>query len=161
EKDPLVAQDLQILVDATRRQINGSELREKLLVPYYNLPQIFFGSMRSLLDPQIAAERRPAALVRLRKYLGMEGNQPSIVQLAEVETRGGLERWRVAPPGLEIDNALDTAAPLVAGVDKLFKEFAIAGAEPVLAEMHKQLDGYLAFVRGEVLPRARDDFRLP
>ena len=27
--------------------------------------------------------------------------------------------------------------------------------------MHKQLEAYLQFVRSEVLPRARDDFRLP
>jgi uncharacterized protein (DUF885 family) len=161
EKDPLVAQDLQILIDATRRQIKGSELREKLEVPYYNLPQLVFGSMRSLLDPQIAAERRPAALVRLRKYLGMEGGQASLITLAEAETRDGLKNGRLAPARLEVENDLDTSEPLLAGIDKLFKEFEIAGAEPVLAEMHKQLDAYLAFVRSEVLTKARDDFRLP
>lgn len=161
EADPLVAQDLQILVDATARQIKGSELREKLQVSYYNLPQLVFGSMRALLEPQVAAERRPAALVRLRKYLGIEGGQAPLVQLAEAETREGLRKGLLAPPRLEVENDLDTAEPLIAGVDKLFKEFQIAGAEPALAEMHKQLGEYLKFVRGEVLPRARDDFRLP
>src|SRR6185295_6839642 len=161
ERNPLVAQDLKILIDAAKRQIKGSELREKLVVPYYNLPQLMFGSMRSLLDPQVAAERRPAALVRLRKYLGLEGGQPSLVQVAQAETREGLQRWLVPPARLEIENDLDTAQPLLAGVDKLFKEFNIAGAEPALAEMHKQLASYLEFVRGELLPKARDDFRLP
>jgi len=161
EKHPLVAQDLQILIDATKRQIKGSELREKLSVSYYNLPQLVFGSMRALLDPQVAAERRPAALVRLRKYLGMEGGQPSLVQLAEAETREGLQKGLLPPARLEVENDLDTAEPLLAGVDKLFKEFTIAGADQPLAEMHKQLADYLAFVRGEVLPKARSDFRLP
>jgi uncharacterized protein (DUF885 family) len=161
EKDPLVAQDLQILIDAARRQIKGSELTEKLEVPYYNLPRLVFGSMRSLLDPQVAAERRPAALVRLRKYLGMEGDQASLVQLAEAETREGLQKWLLAPARLEVENDLETAAPLLDGVDKLFKEFNVAGADQALAEMHKQLEQYLQFVRSEVLPRARDDFRLP
>jgi uncharacterized protein (DUF885 family) len=161
EKDPLVAQDLQILVDATRRQIKGSELREKLQVRYYNLPQLVFGSMRSLLDPQIAAERRPAALVRLRKYLGMEGGQASLVQLAEAETREGLQKGLLAPARIEVENDLDTSEPLLSGVDKLFKEFKIAGADDALAELHKQLEDYLQFVRSEVLPKARDDFRLP
>src|SRR6185295_2187671 len=96
ERNPLVAQDLKILIDATQRQIKGSELREKLEVPYYNLPQMIFGSMRSLLDPQVAAERRPAALVRLRKYLGMDG-QTSRIQLAEAETRDGIQKWLLAP----------------------------------------------------------------
>jgi uncharacterized protein (DUF885 family) len=161
ETDPMVAQDLQILIDAARRQIKGSELHEKLEVPYYKLPQLVFGSMRSLLDPQIAAERRPAALVRLRKYCGMDGGQASLVQLAEAETRKGLQRGLLAPPRIEVENDLDTAEPLLNGVDKLFNEFAIAGAEPALAELHKQLAEYLQFVRAEVLPRARDDFRLP
>jgi Bacterial protein of unknown function (DUF885) len=161
ERNPLVAQDLQILIDATGRQIKGSELREKLQVPYYNLPQLVFGSMRSLLDPQVAVERRPAALVRLRKYLGIEGEQPSIVQLAETETREGLQKWLLPPAKIEIENDLDVAEPLLAGVDKLFKEFQIPGADETLAEMHKQLTGYLQFVRNEVLPKARDDFRLP
>jgi uncharacterized protein (DUF885 family) len=160
EQDPLVAQDLQIMVDAAKRQIKGSELREKLEVPYYNLPQMMFGSMRSLLDAQVAAERRPAALVRLRKYLGMDG-QTSRIQLAEAETRDGLQKWLLTPARLQVENDLDTAAPVLAGIERLFKEYKIEGAEPVLAEMHKQLTGYLEFVRNEVLPKARDDFRLP
>jgi hypothetical protein len=161
ENDPLVAQDLQILIDAAKRQVTGSELREKLQVPYYKLPQVVFGSMRSLLDPQIAAARRPAALVRLRKYLGLEGGQPSLVQLAEAETRDGLQKWLLPPSRIEIENDLDTSEHLLDGVDKLFKEFRIAGGDEALAEMHKQLAGYLQFVRNELLPKARDDFRLP
>jgi uncharacterized protein (DUF885 family) len=161
EKDPLVAQDLQILVDAAKRQIKGSELRERLSVPYYNLPQFMFGSMRALLEPQVAAERRPAALVRLRKYLGLEGGQPAVAQLAEAETRAALQKGLLAPSRIEVENDLHTAEPLLQGVAKLFKEFNIAGAEPALAEMQKQLEGYLRFVRSEVLPKARDDFRLP
>ncbi|HYU15317.1 MAG TPA: DUF885 domain-containing protein [Candidatus Acidoferrum sp.] len=161
EKDPLVAQDLQILIDAARRQQRGSELREKLEVPYYSLPRLVFGSMRSLLDPQIAAERRPAALVRLRKYLGMEGGQASLVQLAEAETREGMQKGLLPPARLELENDLETSAPLLDGVDRLFEEFHIAGADQTLAEMHKQLGAYLEFVRDGVLPRARDDFRLP
>ncbi|MCE9573310.1 MAG: DUF885 domain-containing protein [Deltaproteobacteria bacterium] len=161
EKDPLVAQDLEILITAAKRQIQGSELSEKLQVPYYSVPQLVFGSMRSLLDPQIAPERRPAALVRLRKYLGMDGGQASVVQLAEAETREGLKKGLLPPARIEVENDLDTSAPMIAGVDKLFQQFNITGGDEVLAEMHKQLDAYLAFVRKEVLPKARTDFRLP
>ena len=161
EKDPLVAQDLQILLDAAGRQIKGSELREKLQVPYHNLPQLVFGSMRSLLDPQVVPERRPAALVRLRKYFGLDGGQASLVQLAEAETRDGLRKGLIAPSRIEVENLLYTSPQLLDGVDKLFKDFSIAGAEPALAEMHAQLDQYLQFMRTEVLPKARDDFRLP
>src|SRR5216683_5361674 len=53
EPDPLVAQDLAILIDAAQRQIRGSELYEKLTVPYSNVPRMIFGSVRGLLDDQI------------------------------------------------------------------------------------------------------------
>jgi hypothetical protein len=161
EKDPMVAEDLQILVDAAKRQIKSSEISERLQVPYANLPELMFGSVRALLDPQVAAERRPAALVRLRKYLGMDAGQPSRVQLAQAETRDGLQKRLLAPARLEVEKDLETAQPMIDGIDKLFKEFNIAGGEAALAEMHKQLDAYLAFVRTEVLPKARKDFRLP
>lgn len=161
EKDPQVAQDLQILIDACKQQIEGSELQERLQVPYVNVPQLVFGSMRGLLDPQIAAERRPAALARLRKYLGLEGGAPSVVQLAMAETRGALKKGLLAPARLEVDNDLDTAAPLIDGVAKLFQEFQIPGHEPVIVELRKQMTEYLTFVRKEVLPRARKDYRLP
>ena len=73
EQDPQVAQDLAILLDAARRQLRGSELYERLTVSYYALPRLVFGSVRGLLDEQVATERRPAALVRVRKYAGLEG----------------------------------------------------------------------------------------
>jgi hypothetical protein len=161
EKDPLVAQDLAILIDAAKRQIQGSELREKLEVPYYNLPRVLFGSLRGLLEPQVAPERRPAALVRVRKYAGLEGGQASFVQLAEAETREGLAKGLLPPSRIEIENDLETAEPLLDGIPKLFKQFDIPGAEQPVAELRKQLEGYLEFVRREVLPKAREDFRLP
>ncbi|HEV7557165.1 MAG TPA: DUF885 domain-containing protein [Kofleriaceae bacterium] len=160
EQDPLVAQDLQIMIDAARRRIKGSELSEKLEVDYENLPQLVFGSMRALLDAQIAADRRPAALVRLRKYLGLDGGT-SIVQLAEAATREGLKKGLLPPSRLELDNELETSQHMIDGVDKLFEEFPVDGSAPVVAEMHKQLAAHRAFVTTELLPKARKDFRLP
>src|SRR5205085_5269635 len=55
EQDPLVAQDLAILADAARKIIKGSELNQRLEVPYYNLPRLIFFSVHGLLDPQIDA----------------------------------------------------------------------------------------------------------
>ena len=160
EKDELVAEDLEILVKAAKRQIKSSEINERLQVQYNNVPQLLFGSVRALLDAQVAAERRPAALVRLRKYLGLDG-QPSVVQLVQAEIRDGLKNGLLAPARLEVENDLETAQPMIDGVGKLFEEYKIAGAEPVVAEMHKQLDAHLKFVRTELLPKARKDFRLP
>jgi Bacterial protein of unknown function (DUF885) len=161
EKDPLVAQDLAILADAARKTIRGSELSERLEVPYYNLARLIFFSVRSLLDPQIEASRRPAALARVRKYAGLEPGTTSIVELAERETREGLAKPGLQPPSkLQVENDLQTAGFSVDGVEKLFEEYKIPGYEQPVSELKKQLSGYVAFVRAEVLPRAREDFRL-
>jgi hypothetical protein len=160
EQDPLVAQDLQILIDAARRRIKGSELKSDLEIDYQNIPQLLFGSMRSLLDEQIAAGRRPAALVRLKKYLGLDGGT-SIVKLVEAETRAGLTTGMGPPSKLAIDNELETSQHLIDGIDKLFKDFPIDGSAPVLAAMHEQLAAHRTFVEKELLPKARTDFRLP
>src|SRR5712692_5081759 len=110
EKDPLVAQDLAILADAARKNIRGSELSERLEVPYYNLARLVFFSVRGLLDPQIDPARRAAALARLRKYAGLEPGTTSIVKLAERETREGLAKPGLQPPSrLQVENDLQTA----------------------------------------------------
>jgi uncharacterized protein (DUF885 family) len=161
EQDPNVAEDLAIIIDAGQRQIRGSELREKLEVPYVNLPRMIFGSIRSLLDAQIAPERRPAALVRVRKYAGLEGGTQPVVQLVEAEIREGFTRGLLPPSRIEVENDLHTAQFLIDGVDKLFAEYKIEGAQPSVSTLHGQMEDYLKFVQGEVLPKARDDFRLP
>ena len=161
ENDPLVAQDLAILADAARKTIRGSELSERLEVPYYNLARLVFFSVRSLLDPQVAMTRRPAALARVRKYAGLEPGTTSIVELAERETRAALAKPGLQRPSrLQVENDLQTARFSIDGIEKLFHEYRIPGYEQPVAELKKQLLSYVDFVRAEVLPRSRDDFRL-
>jgi uncharacterized protein (DUF885 family) len=161
ERDPNVNEDLAILIEAGRRQIRGSELQESLQVSYLNLPRLIFGSVHSLLDPQIAADRRPAALVRVRKYAGLEPGYQPAVQLAEAEAREGLQKGLLPPSRIEVENDLQTSQFLIEGIDKLFAEYKIAGAQEPVAKLHGQLEEYVKFVRAEVLPKAREDFRLP
>src|SRR5882672_8228345 len=161
EHDPNVNEDLAILIEAGRRQIRGSELQESLQVSYLNLPRLIFGSVHALLDPQIAADRRPAALVRVRKYAGLEPGYQPVVELAQAETREGLRKGLLPPSRIEVENDLQTGQFLIDGIDKLFTEYQIEGAEQQVATLHRQLEDYLKFVRIEVLPKAREDFRLP
>jgi uncharacterized protein (DUF885 family) len=109
----------------------------------------------------VAPERRPAALVRVRKYAGLDGSSTPLVQLAEAETREGLRKGLLPPSRIEVESDLETAEPLLDGIAKLFKQFEIPNSDEPVAELRKQLEGYLAFVRQEVLPKAREDFRLP
>src|SRR5439155_16964198 len=147
---------------AARKIIKGSELSDRLEVPYYNLARLIFFSVHGLLDPQIEASRRPAALARVRKYAGLEPGTTCVVQLAEHETREGLAKRELQPPSrLQVQNDLETAQISIDGIEKLFAEYQIPGYQQPIAELKKQLTEYTEFTRREVLSRARDDFRLP
>jgi hypothetical protein len=162
ERDPLVAQDLRILVRAAGLQIRGSELNEQYQVPYLNPARLVFGSMNALLDPQTEASRRPAAIARLRKYTGLEPGTQPIAKLAAEETRRGLGDARLRPPPrLEVETDLKTQRFLVDGVAKLLQKYQLAGTEEPLAALGSQMADYERFLREEVLPRASPDFRLP
>ncbi|WP_144080425.1 DUF885 domain-containing protein [Gloeobacter kilaueensis] len=162
ESDPLVRQDLEILIRAADQGIRGSELERKYELPYFNLAQLVFFSTQSLLDDQVAPARRPAALVRLKRYAGLEPGYQPLVVLAEARIRE-----RRAQPGLlypfraEVEKNLANSATFIDGIDKLFAKYQIADYQQPLARLKAQLASYDAFVRKEILPKARADFREP
>jgi uncharacterized protein DUF885 len=162
ETDPPVRQDLQILIDSLKADLKGSELRRSYQIPYFNLTQSIFGSMRSLLDDQVEASRRPAALVRLKKYTGMAPGFTPIATLAETYVRSRLkEPGLVGPFKDRVERDLANNATVLAGIEELFKKYNVAGYEEPYARLKAQLAAYDDFVRKEILPRARTDFRLP
>ncbi|MFL5442173.1 MAG: DUF885 family protein, partial [Myxococcales bacterium] len=152
ERDPLVAQDLRILIHAAELQIRGSELSEQYEVPYLNPARIVFASMNALLDDQVEASRRPAAIVRLRKYTGLEPGTQPIAKLAAEETRRGLANPKLhAPARLEVENDLKTEKFLVDGVEKLFRKYDVAGANEPLTALRAQITEHTRFVQEELL----------
>ena len=58
ERNARVRQDLEIMIDALRADIETEELEQKYLLPYYNLHELMFLSFRSLLDPRSEAMAR-------------------------------------------------------------------------------------------------------
>jgi hypothetical protein len=161
ETDPLVKRDLAILVEAAAQGIEGGELNHRLLLPYANVPQIVYVGIQSLLDDQIAASRRPAALVRLRKYTGLEPGTTPITELALMRLRERLpEKGLLGPSRSQVETDLSRVSFLVDGVAKLFDKYGIDATEPV-AKLRSQVDAYSAAVKAELLPRCRTDFRLP
>src|SRR5271170_1999776 len=87
EKDPLVRQDLEILIAEADRDVRSSEASERSLLPYIDVAGTIFFGMQSLLDDQITADRRPAAVVRLRKYTGLESGYEPLTTQAEQRFR--------------------------------------------------------------------------
>jgi len=162
EKDPLVRQDLEIMIHEGKDNLRGIELDDKYEIPYYNMSRTLFFGMRTLLDDQVAPERRKAALVRLRKYTGMEPGYTPITRLAEdrINERINLP-GRIGPYKGEVENDLGQSEFFINGIGSLFKKYNIEGYEAPYAKLKEQLAGYNEFVRAKILPKARTDFRLP
>jgi Bacterial protein of unknown function (DUF885) len=162
ERDPAVRQDLQILLTSAKQTNEGALLGEKYQLPVVDVPQLIFQGERSLLDERVAPERRAAALVRLRKYLGMEPGTTPITEQAMAYTRAHLgDKGLRGPFKDNLEKDMGNSGRYVDGVGKLFAQFKIAGADAPLAELKKQVDAYEAFLRTDVMPRATTDFRLP
>jgi uncharacterized protein (DUF885 family) len=162
EKDASVRQDLQIMIDAAERELEEMAITQRTEVPFIGVAGTVYQGLAALLDDQIPAERRKAAVVRLRRYAGMEAGYEPIASLAEARTRE-----RLAVPGLagpvreEVERELASGATYAQGIAQLFEKYHVEGWKKPYAALQKQLAGYDAFVRAEVLPRARADFRMP
>jgi len=135
EKDPLVGQDLQILIKAEEDSLRGSELNEKYRVPYINVARQVFNGVHGLLDEQVKPERHAAALIRLRKYTGMmKGTQP-LTQLAMARIREGIATGRMYPAKSQLERDLTNTAFLEKGIGELFEKYKI-DAKNELATLH-------------------------
>ena len=162
ETDPAVAQDLDILVQAAKDGIEAIEVDRRTFLPVFDISQTVYQGIKALLDDRVAKERHPAALVRLRKYAGLEPGSTPITAQAEAYLRTRLgEAGLRAPVRGELERQLGNSPRFVAGIAELFQQFGLTGWEPAHAALKEQLEAYDAVLRAEVLPRTTDDFRLP
>lgn len=162
EKDATVQQDLEILIKSLDDNIRTSKLQHDYMLPYFNISQNVFRGMRGLIDPQIPKERYSAAVVRLRKYTGMERGYDPLTQHAINRTK---ERFKVknliGPYRGELEQDLERADTFIDGMKDLLAESGVEGWEEPYELMATQLREYNQWLRAEMLPRARDDFRQP
>jgi hypothetical protein len=162
ETDPQVKQDLAIMVNDAEDTLDGFAIAKKYFIPYTNVAGGVFGGLRGLLDDQIPAGRRKAALVRLKKYAGAGDPARSFAKLAEADTRARMnEPGLLFPAKAAVERGLADSAAFTDGIPALFEKYQIKGYEQDFAQLKAQLAAYDAFVRETILPKARTDFRLP
>lgn len=161
-EDPRVLQDLDILIKSLQDSYHTAELNRQHLLPYNNLSQALFFGFRSLLDPRNDPARYPAALERLNKYTGKAKGYKPITELAIARS---WERFDVpellGPYRGQLEKDLANAAQLKQGMEQMFKDSGLKDYEKPLALLNQQLEEYAAWLTKELLPRARDDHRLP
>ncbi|OJT16506.1 hypothetical protein BO221_49475 [Archangium sp. Cb G35] len=162
EKDPNVRQDLQLLIGTAKDAIQGSTLNERYLLHWADPPKTIFEGLQNLLQEDVAPERRARALVRLQRYVGLAPGSTPLTVLARARFEERLSQPQLLGPvkaGLE--QAMANAPTYVKGIRELFTEYKISGAGPALAALEQQFSDHVRWQREVVLPRAREDFRLP
>ncbi|GHH53515.1 MULTISPECIES: DUF885 domain-containing protein [Gammaproteobacteria] len=161
ERDANVRQDLEIMLAAIDRQVEGSQLQERYLLPWVDVPKLVFGGINNLLSDQTPPERRARALDRLRNYAGLSpgGTSTAAQARARYEERLG-DAQLLQPTRIEVEQALANVDTYIAGIGQLFAKYGIKD-DGALAAVSRQLKDYAAWTRAEVLPKAREDTRLP
>jgi uncharacterized protein (DUF885 family) len=156
-----VRQDLDILIAAAEENIEGIRTNEAYMLPYFDLTGAIFRATHALLDDQVAEERRPAALVRLKRYTGLQKGYTPITEQATAFIRAGFGRGLLGPTRDELEKDLANAPRFITGIEELYQTYEIAGYEKPIAVLKDQLAAYERFLREEVAPLTREDFRLP
>ena len=157
-----VAQDLEIIIREVEIGFKEEDFARAHEVPFLNASREVFQGIQFLLDDQTPAERRPAAVERIRKYAGMEANYKPITEILKLRT---LEQ--MAKPGMifpwrtELETELARDSNYIDGIAALFEKYRLQDWLEPYGKLKFQLADYDAWLKATVLPKARTDFRLP
>lgn len=162
EKDPRVREDLRILIRDAHQQADSAAIQQRYLLPVFGVAEQVFDGVKALLDPQVVPERRADAAVRLRRYAGLEPGYIPLAQLAEARTREQLQTLGLLfPYRPELEQQLANSSVYLDGVAELVKQYDVKDADKALKELRLQVGVWDEFLRREVLPKAREDYKLP
>ena len=157
-----VRQDIEILITAIDDSKQNTELNQKYFLPYYNISQLIYYSLQSLLDDQVAEERRPSALIRLKKYTGATEGYSPVTELLQNHIADKLKNEKLlGPVKRQMERDFNNTPRYLAGIKDLFEKFEIDGYQDELDRLSKQLEAFETFLKEKILPRSREDFRLP
>ncbi len=157
-----VAEDLQIMIRRVNLNFKRQDFQRANEVPFYNASQMVFGGLQVLLDEQTPADRRAAAVVRIREYAGLEPGYTALTDILKQRVTEQMAKPGVIYPArVEIETEMARNSNYLDGIAALMQKYKLTGWEEPFAKLKTQLTDYDAWVRATVLPKARDDFRLP
>jgi len=162
QKQKPVAQDLQIVIRKIELQFRKQDFDRAHKVDFLNASKMVFSGLRVLLDEQTPSERRPAAVVRIRKYAGLESGHQSLTEILKQRVIEQMAKPGVVYPArTEIETELSRNPNYLEGIATLLQEYKLSGWREPYDKLKSQLVEYDAWTKAHVLPRARADFRLP
>jgi Bacterial protein of unknown function (DUF885) len=162
ETNLAIRQDLDILINQSELGFRQEDFGLSKKVSFMNATAMVFGGLQTLLDDQTPVERRGSAVIRLRKYAGLQKGHEPLTAILQDRTNNQMKKpGMIYPSKQEMEVALSHDASMVSGIEELFIKYKISGWEEAYAAIKKQLEDYDKWVTTNVLPKARTDFRLP
>jgi uncharacterized protein (DUF885 family) len=166
EKDKNVREDLEIIDKTFHLEFQQDDYGLNHKVPFIDASAAVFGGLRILLDDQVAAERRQAAVARLRKYAGAEagagvGSRPFTDLLEERVKEQMAKPGVIYPSTVEMETELGRDKNYIDGLRQLFVKYKLNGWQEPFEKLSQELADYDTWVRANVMPKGRKDTRLP
>ena len=155
EQDKNMRQDLEILQSFYNLQFRREDYPLNHKVQFVDASLAISGGLRTLLDDKVAAARRPAAVIRLRKYAGVEpGFKPftEVLQQRMIEQMG--KPGMVYPSTPEIESQFAQDKSTIDSLGALFVKYKLTGWQEPFAKLQEQLADYETWIRATVLPKA-------
>ena len=162
QKEKPVEQDLQIVIRKVELRFRQQDYERAHRVPFLNASGLVFSGLHALLDEQTPTERRPAAVVRIREYAGLEpGYQPLTDILRQRVSEQTSKPGVIYPAKTEIETELGRNSNYLDGIAALMQKYSLKNWQEPFSKLRAQLADYDAWTKAHVLPQARADFRLP
>jgi uncharacterized protein (DUF885 family) len=162
QKEKAVAQDLQIVVRKVELRFRREDYQRAHEVPFLNASGIVFEGLHTLLDEQTPADRRPAAVVRIREYAGLESGYKALTDILKQRVMEQMAKPGVVYPAkTQIETEMGRNSNYLEGITALLEKYKLKDWQEPYAKLKTQLIDYDAWTRANVLPKARTDFRLP
>ena len=158
-----VAEDLQIMIRRVNLNFKRQDFQRAHEVPFFNASQS--GLRRAAgfarrADALRAPSRCGGAHPRIRRTgarLHRAHRHPEAAHSREQMAKPGV----IYPARVEIETEMARNSNYLNGIAALMQKYKLTGWEEPFAKLKTQLTDYDAWVRATVLPKARDDFRLP
>ena len=157
-----VAEDLQIMIRRVGLNFRREDFQRAHEVPYINASQVMFSGVRLLLDDQTPSERRPASVVRIREYAGLEPGYTSLTEILKQRVTEQMAKPGIIYPAkVEIETEMARNSAYLDGIASLMQKYNLQGWQEPYGKLKTQLVDYDTWVKANVLPKARTDFRMP
>jgi uncharacterized protein (DUF885 family) len=162
ESDPKVRLDLEILITALKNGLETRRLNQELMLPFYDVGELVFDGLQSLLDPRNSASRQAKATIRLARYAGQGTGFEAITELAKARTEEMLGNTQLVRPYVaQVNDAINNTQTYLDGIAELFRTAKLTGWESAHAAFARQLLDYKSWLQKTILPQARQTNALP